>query len=99
MVDEPGAGVYYGSLVAAPYGKMVFKELFEYLGEEKQDPTAVVEQVVMTQLVDMRLGDALIELKKLGLECEIDGDGGIVLEQLPPAGTSLPKGSTILLKT
>lgn len=99
MVDEPGAGVYYGSLVAAPYGKMVFKELFEYLGEEKQDPTAVVEQVVMPQLVDMSLGDALIELRKLGLECEIDGNGGIVLEQLPPAGTSLPKGSTILLKT
>lgn len=99
MVDEPGAGVYYGSLVAAPYGKMVFSQLFEYLGEEKQDPTAVVEQVVMPQLVDMSLGDALIELKKLGLDCEIDGDGGIVLEQLPPAGTSLPKGSTILLKT
>ena len=99
MVDEPGAGVYYGSLVAAPYGKLVFEQLFEYLDEEKQDPTVVVEEVVMPKLEGKSLTDALIELKKIGLECEIDGDGGVVLRQLPPAGTSIKKGSTILLET
>ena len=99
LVDEPGAGVYYGSLVAAPYGKLVFEQLFEYLDEEKQDPTVVVEEVVMPKLEGKSLTDALIELKKIGLECEIDGDGGVVLRQLPPAGTSIKKGSTILLET
>lgn len=99
MVDEPGAGVYYGSLVAAPYGKLVFEQLFEYLDEEKQDPTVVVEEVVMPKLEGKSLTDALIELKKIGLECEIDGEGGVVLRQLPPAGTSIKKGSTILLET
>lgn len=99
MVDEPGAGVYYGSLVAAPYGKLVFEQLFEYLDEEKQDPSVVVEEVVMPKLEGKSLGDALIELKKIGLECEIDGEGGVVLRQLPPAGTSIKKGSTILLET
>lgn len=99
MVDEPGAGVYYGSLVAAPYGKLVFEQLFEYLDEKKQDPSVVVEEVVMPKLEGKSLTDALIELKKIGLECEIDGDGGVVLRQLPPAGTSIKKGSTILLET
>ena len=99
MVDEPSAGVYYGSLVAAPYGKLVFQQLFEYLGEEKQDPSVVVEEVVMPDLEGKSLGDALIELKAIGLECEIDGEGGVILRQLPPAGTSIKKGSTILLET
>lgn len=99
MVDEPSAGVYYGSLVAAPYGKIVFQQLFEYLGEEKQDPSVVVEEVVMPDLEGKSLGDALIELKAIGLECEIDGEGGVILRQLPPAGTSIKKGSTILLET
>lgn len=99
IVDEPSAGVYYGSLVAAPYGKLVFQQLFEYLGEEKQDPSVVVEEVVMPDLEGKSLGDALIELKAIGLECEIDGEGGVILRQLPPAGTSIKKGSTILLET
>ena len=99
MVDEPGAGVYYGSLVAAPYGKTVFTQLFEYLDEEKQDPSKVVRQVSMPNLVGKSLADGLIELKKLGLECEIEGDGGVVSEQLPPEGTLLDEGSTILLRT
>ena len=99
MVDEPGAGVYYGSLVAAPYGKTVLTQLFEYLDEEKQDPSKVVRQVSMPNLVGKSLADGLIELKKLGLECEIEGDGGVVSEQLPPEGTLLDEGSTILLRT
>ena len=99
MVDEPGAGVYYGSLVAAPYGKTVFTQLFEYLDEEKQDPSKVVRQVSMPNLVGKSLADGLLELKKLGLECEIEGDGGVVSEQLPPEGTLLVEGSTILLRT
>ena len=99
LVDEPGAGVYYGSLVAAPYGKQIFENLFVYLNEEKQDPSVVVEKVVMPNLVGLPLGDALIELKKIGLFCEIEGDGGVIKEQLPPAGTLINEGSSILLTT
>ena len=99
LVDEPGAGVYYGSLVAAPYGKQIFENFFVYLNEEKQDPSVVVEKVVMPNLVGLPLGDALIELKKIGLFCEIEGDGGVIKEQLPPAGTLINEGATILLTT
>ena len=99
LVDEPSAGVYYGSLVAAPYGKQIFENLFIYLNEEKQDDSVVVEKVAMPNLIGMSLGDALIELRKIGLYCEIEGDGGIITKQLPPAGTSINKGTTILLVT
>ncbi len=99
MVDEPSAGAYYGSVVAAPYGKLVFQQLFDYLGEEKQDPSAKVEIVEMPDLVGKSLADAIIELKKLKLDYEIDGEGGVVLEQLPPPQTVLQEGSTVVLIT
>ncbi len=99
MVDEASAGAYYGSVVAAPYGKEVFSGMFEYLGEKKQDESIVVEFVDMPDLVGLSLADALIELKKLGLDYEIDGDGEFVINQLAPFGTSLQKGSTVILIT
>lgn len=99
MVDEPSAGAYYGSIVAAPYGKEVFSGLFEYLGEKKQDESVKVEMVSMPNLVGMCLADAITELKKLGLSFEIDGEGDFITAQLPPVGTEIAKGSEIILIT
>ncbi len=99
MVDEPSAGAYYGSIVAAPYGKEVFSGLFEYLGEKKQDESVKVEMVSMPNLVGLSLADAITELKKLGLSFEIDGGGDFIVNQLPPVGTEIAKGSEIILIT
>lgn len=99
MVDEPSAGAYYGSIVAAPYGKAVFENLFEYLGEEKQDPNAKVEYISMPNLVGLSLAQAVKILKENQLFYEIDGEGEFVLDQLPPPQTEIAKGSTIVLIT
>ena len=99
MVDEPSAGAYYGSIVAAPYGKVVFENLFEYLGEEKQDPNAKVEYISMPNLVGLSLAQAVKILKENQLFYEIDGEGEFVLDQLPPPQTEIAKGSTIVLIT
>lgn len=99
MVDEPGAGAYYGSIVAAPYGKIIFTELFDYLNEEKQDPSVVTEYVTMPNLVGLSLTDAAVELKKIGLYYELDGEGEYVTAQLPPPNTSIQVGATIVLIT
>ncbi len=97
MVDEPSAGAYYGSLVAAPYGKQFFSSLFEFYDMTKDDTEVVIETVFMPQLVGLSLANATAELKKVGLEYELDGSGAIITKQLPPAGTELNKGSTVLL--
>lgn len=99
MVDEPSAGAYYGSVVAAPYGKEIFSGIFNYLDIKKQNETTQVEIVEIPDLVGKTLSDAAIELKKLGIYFETDGDGGIVTKQLPPAGTNVAKGDTIILIT
>lgn len=99
LVDEPSTGAYYGALVAAPYGKSFFSKLFEFYDMKKDNDTTVLEEVIMPQIVGMSLANALVEIKKAGLECEIDGSGGVVKVQLPPAGTKIYKGSTVLIIT
>ena len=99
LVDEPSAGAYYGSLVAAPYGKTFFQELFSFYNLPKDNESVVVEKVVMPQVVGMSLANAVAQIKKAGLEYEIDGSGGVILRQLPPAGTILDKETTVLLIT
>lgn len=99
MVDEPSAGAYYGSIVAAPYGKQFFSSLFEFYNFPKDDSSVVLEEVIMPEVTGYSLANACAELKKHGLEYEIDGDGGVVKKQLPPAGTILYKGQTVLLIT
>ncbi|MCI8555694.1 MAG: PASTA domain-containing protein [Clostridia bacterium] len=99
MVDEPSNGAYYGSIVAAPYGKEVFYNLFDYLGEEKQDENARTEYVEMPYLVGKSLTECATILKEMGLYFELDGEGEFIAQQLPPVSTQIAKGSTILLVT
>lgn len=99
MVDEPGAGAYYGSIVAAPYGKIVFTNLFEYLGEEKQDESVEVKYVTMPDLVGLSLAEAGSRLKALNLYYELDGEGEFITDQLPPPNTMVQEGTTVVLIT
>lgn len=99
MVDEPGAGAYYGAIVAAPYGKNFFSNLFDFYNMPKDDDTVVREQTIMPEVTGYSLAKAMIKLEEAGLNFEIDGSGGVIIKQLPPAGTILYKGDTVLLIT
>ena len=99
MVDEPSAGAYYGGVVAAPYGKQIFSQLFDYLNEEKQDPSVITEYTTMPFVEGKSLADAISLIKQAGLQYEIDGDGGYISTQLPPAGTTLQKGTVVQICT
>ena len=99
MVDQPGAGAYYGSIVAAPYGREVFSGMFDYLDEKKQSEDVEIEYVIMPEIEGKSLAETAVILKTLGLEYELDGEGEYITKQLPPAGTSVQKGSSVLLIT
>ena len=102
-VDEPSAGAYYGSVVAAPYGKLVFEGLIEYLGIQPQnleeDLKKLEKNIEMPDVVGLSLSQAISKMLELGLTYEIDGDGGIVKQQIAPAGTMLFKGANVVLIT
>ena len=99
MVDEPSAGAYYGSIVASPYGKEFFSQLFDYKDIPKDDAESVRKEVIMPNVTGMSLAHAVATLKTLNLFCEVDGEGTFVTNQLPPAGTICYEGETILIYT
>lgn len=98
LVDEPGAGAYYGSVVAAPYGKEIFANMFEYMNI-LPIKDVISEYFEMPNLEGLSLLEAITILNEVGVSYEIDGDGGMVVKQLPPAGTKVDKNSTVLIIT
>lgn len=98
LVDEPGAGAYYGSVVAAPYAKQVFAKMFEYLNE-KPIKEVDVKYVDMPEVVGFPLLEAINKLKDANLDYEIDGEGGMITKQLPTKNTKLQQGTTVVLVT
>ncbi len=100
MVDEPGTGAYYGSVVASPYAKEIFSGMFEYLNIKPDDPalaSAEVATVTMPDLINKTLTEAVTMLVSLGLSYEIDGEGLTITNQLPPAGTKVKVTDTIII--
>ena len=45
------------------------------------------------------LAEAIALIKEAGLQYEIDGDGEYISAQLPPAGTTLTKGTMVQICT
>lgn len=102
-VDEPSAGAYYGSLVAAPYGKMFFEQMFNILNIQPvnldEDLKKVEKNIVVPNLVGKGLATAVEELVGYGLQYEIQGEGEVVKSQLLPAGSFTYKNDIVLLST
>lgn len=99
-VDEPGTGQYYGSIVASPYAKEIFKQIFDYKNispehdVEDSDNNKIVE---MPNLIGQSLTNAIKTLVGLGLDYELDGEGGVVVGQFPLSGVSINQGNTVVL--
>ncbi len=103
IADEPSAGNYYGSIVATPYAKLIFKGIIEYNGDEpinlESDLKKMERNIEMPNLVGLSLTKAINILSQLGLQCEIAGEGEVVLEQTPPPGEKLYKNAVVILNT
>lgn len=96
LVNEPSAGVYYGSVVAAPYAKEIFSGIFQAKNIKSQDEQQKQKEYVeMPNLVGLSLVEACEKLVTMGLNYELDGEGGMVVAQFPPTGTVLEKYSTV----
>lgn len=102
LADTPMGTQYYGSAVAAPVVSAVFKEGLPHLGiyptytaEELAKQDATVPYVLGKQSMS-----AESSLAAQGFEVRYVGDpsgSATVSTQIPSAGTSAPKGSTVVL--
>lgn len=101
MVDEPTNGLYYGSAVAAPVVSEMFTEILPYLGyyaEYTEEELAELE-VTVPDVEDADVSSAKATLESLGLNAEVIGNGGTVINQMPSHGSEMPKGCTVILYT
>lgn len=102
-VDEPGTGVYYGSMVAAPYAKQIFQGLFTYKNiaptNLTEDLLKLAPNIEVPNMVGLSITEAVAMLKKMKLEYEIGGEGDFVVWQNIPAGQMLFAGGIVFLGT
>lgn len=99
-VDEPGTGAYYGSVVASPYAKEIFSEIFKIKNILPVNNGSENLKTITVPLVEnLSLTKACETLKKLGFNIEIQGEGDTVKKQLPYEGTTVYIGENILLIT
>lgn len=102
IVDEPSNGVYYGSIVAAPYVGEIFKNIFAYKNIEAvytdEDLANLGKKVVMPDLRGLSITQAILKLKELGLQYELDGDIGEISYQFPAPQSEISVNSVVLIK-
>ncbi len=100
-VDEPSNGVYYGGMVAKPIGQKIFSQMFSIKNIVPEDISQLTNQpnIEMPELVGKTIADACAKLRSLGLNSNIDGNGGYVISQLPLSGTRLYQDEEVLLVT
>jgi stage V sporulation protein D (sporulation-specific penicillin-binding protein) len=102
IVDEPGTGVYYGSIVAAPYAGKIFSSMLNYLNVKPnftESDFADMAEFQMPDLRGMAFYDAEAALKKLGIVYELDGEGEFVTYQIPAAGSMITARNVVYMTT
>lgn len=98
LIDEP-QGTYYGGTVAGPVILELMENVLPYLGfmpeytaEEQEERLTVVPDV--TGMTAQEAGTALTQAE---LTADWIGENGIVVSQIPPAGQTVNKKTTVLL--
>ncbi len=101
-VDEPSNGVYYGSIVAAPYVGEIFRQIAAYkkfpFDMQYENGTGEV-MVNVPKVKDLTVEEATAVLLKAGLFVEVDGDGSMVTGSFPVVDTTIKKGEPVVLFT
>ncbi|HAJ78105.1 MAG TPA: hypothetical protein DCO89_03460 [Clostridiales bacterium] len=104
VVDRPSSGHYYGSIVATPYAKTVFEGIIRYKNIQPtedldKDLKAMEKNIEMPNLVGKSLSQATAIIRNLGLQYEVEGEGGKVLAQYPAPAEMLYKNGIVVLTT
>lgn len=100
MVDEPQVAVDFGSVVAAPYVKMIMEDTLRYLGVEPifdDETKAHTRKVLVPDVRGKDLVEASRELKAAGLLYLSEETGTIVVDQMPKPGAEVMVNTTVLL--
>ncbi|MDD3888766.1 MAG: stage V sporulation protein D [Syntrophomonadaceae bacterium] len=99
VVDAPKGYPYYGGWVAAPVVREICKDAFRYLEvtPDQSENQEKVEKVVVPDVVNLPLSEAISIINSRGLNVKVSGTGNIVWQQTPKANNKLNKGSQVII--
>lgn len=99
LVDEPTAGILYGSVVAAPYLANVMQAILPYLGVEAvyTEKELANQALSVPTYIGWTASVAESYAKEAGFEVEIVGDGKYVRAQSPAAGLKVERARAKLI--
>lgn len=98
IVDEPQGGVYYGSLVAAPYIGEIFAKIFAYRGMAPVEQEGEKRQFEMPDVVGKSLSEGILDLRKFNLYYESVGEGSKIIGQIPVAGSVIDEDTVVWIE-
>lgn len=100
-VNEPSNGAYYGGVVAKPVGEYIYKNIFNVksIPPNNQDMLELKPNIEMPNVEGLSVAQASAQLKQIGLNANFEGEGGVVVMQLPKQGTMLYLGEVVYLIT
>jgi stage V sporulation protein D (sporulation-specific penicillin-binding protein) len=101
-LDEPGASVRYGSVIAAPVVGNIFRDSLRYLGVKPQYSPETLEKmaaesVTVPDVLNRKAAEALKLLKQNQIPYRTIGEGDLVYDQVPKAGTTIARGVKVIL--
>ncbi|MBE6664885.1 MAG: PASTA domain-containing protein [Ruminococcaceae bacterium] len=99
IVDEPTIGSRYGSTVAAPYVSKILADVLPYLGIEPEytDEELAKLEINLPNYRGLSLDEAIMRLSEAGLSYEIVGTGNSIVDQIPPAKSTLSKDNGLVI--
>ena len=97
VVNEAHVPVDYGGTTAAPFARQIFEEVLPLLGVERYAENT--EEGIVPEIKGLTISQARRTLTEAGLNMLDDGVNDVVLDQLPPAGTTLAAGGHVMAYT
>lgn len=98
-IDNPKAGAYYGGQIAAPLAKMVFEDIFNYMGPEAfgVSDNDESDDIIIPEVRGLKVEDGKKILTEAGLKVKIDGKDEYIADMNPKAGYTVDGGTEISL--
>lgn len=98
IVNEAQVAVDYGGTTAAPFARQVLQDTLQYL-QIKPYADESIPDVTVPVITGLTISAARRTLAEVGLEMVDDGVNDTVLDQMPPAGSTLVYGGHVMAYT
>ena len=95
VVDNPQTASHFGSVVAAPYVAGTLSEILPTLGIERQYTSSDSGMITtaVSNYTTWSVAEAKSAIDGKGIKCEVIGEGDVVTEQIPSAGSIIQQES------